>query len=103
MKLVYSLALLIAFDARIRSLILRLRIDASLLDYNCTDRFTQHRYKADQAFLLNKDKAPVAAYLDIDHIVKICRDNGVEGELRLMYYEVTIARLLSSMMYPIIA
>ena len=48
------------------------------------DRFTQHRYKADQAFLLNKDKAPVAAYLDIDYIVKICRDNGVEGELGLL-------------------
>jgi len=43
------------------------------------DRFTQHRYKADQAFLLNKDKAPVAAYLDIDYIVKICTKNGVEA------------------------
>ena len=43
------------------------------------DRFTQHRYKADQAFLLNKDKAPVAAYLDIDYIVKICAKNEVEA------------------------
>lgn len=55
------------------------------------DRFTQHRYKADQAFLLNKDKAPVAAYLDIDYIVKICRDNGVEGKLGVLYCEVSIA------------
>ena len=44
-----------------------------------SDRFTQHRYKADQAFLLNTEKAPVAAYLDIDHIVKICKENGVEA------------------------
>ncbi len=46
---------------------------------NNVDRFTQHRYKADQAFLLAKSKSPVAAYLDIDSIVKICKDNGVEA------------------------
>ena len=44
-----------------------------------TDRFTQHRYKADQAFELNKDKSPVAAYLDIDTIVQLCVQNGVEA------------------------
>ena len=43
------------------------------------DRFTQHRYKADQAFLLAKSKSPVAAYLDIDTIVKICKENSVEA------------------------
>jgi pyruvate carboxylase len=44
-----------------------------------TDRFTQHRYKADQAFQLDASKAPVAQYLDIDNIVKICVANGVEA------------------------
>ena len=43
------------------------------------DRFTQHRYKADQAFELDVSKSPVAQYLDIDTIVKICVDNGVEA------------------------
>lgn len=43
------------------------------------DRFTQHRYKADQAFELDAHKAPVAQYLDIDNIVKICVANGVEA------------------------
>ena len=43
------------------------------------DRFTQHRYKADQAFLLSKTKSPVGAYLDIDSIVQICKENGVEA------------------------
>ena len=47
--------------------------------FSITDRFTQHRYKADQAFLLDKTKSPVAAYLDIDTIVKICLHNGVEA------------------------
>ncbi|KAL3914442.1 MAG: hypothetical protein SGILL_006100, partial [Bacillariaceae sp.] len=38
-----------------------------------------HRYKADQAFELDSAKAPVAQYLDIDNIVKICVANGVEA------------------------
>jgi pyruvate carboxylase len=45
----------------------------------CTDRFTQHRYKADQAFQLDSTKSPVAQYLDIDTIVNICLKNGVEA------------------------
>ena len=44
-----------------------------------TDRFTQHRYKADQAFELNNTKSPVAAYLDIDTIVQLCVQNSVEA------------------------
>jgi pyruvate carboxylase len=49
--------------------------------YSCfiSDRFTQHRYKADQAFQLDQTKSPVAAYLDIDTIVKICLQNGVQA------------------------
>lgn len=43
------------------------------------DRFTQHRYKADQAFELSSTKAPVAAYLDIPTIVNICKENGIEA------------------------
>lgn len=47
--------------------------------YSHEDRFTQHRYKADQAFLLDSTKSPVAAYLDIETIVKICLENNVEA------------------------
>ncbi|KAL3894428.1 MAG: hypothetical protein SGARI_007746, partial [Bacillariaceae sp.] len=39
----------------------------------------RHRYKADQAFELDSAKAPVAQYLDIDNIVKICVTNGVQA------------------------
>jgi pyruvate carboxylase len=35
--------------------------------------------KADQAFQLDHNKSPVAAYLDINTIVKICLQNGVEA------------------------
>eukprot|EP00980_Cylindrotheca_fusiformis_P024451 scaffold11926_cov126-Cylindrotheca_fusiformis.AAC.4 len=47
--------------------------------YSYEDRFTQHRYKADQAFQLDGSKSPVAQYLDIDTIVNICVSNGVEA------------------------
>jgi pyruvate carboxylase len=44
-----------------------------------TDRFTQHRYKCDQAFELDASKPPVAQYLDIPNIVDICVKNKVEA------------------------
>lgn len=47
--------------------------------YSQEDRFTQHRYKADQAFELDGTKSPVGQYLDIDTIVKICKANGVDA------------------------
>ena len=47
--------------------------------YANEDRFTQHRYKADQAFLVGANKSPVGAYLDIDSIVQICVDNSVKA------------------------
>ena len=43
------------------------------------DRFTQHRYKCDQAFLLNTELSPVAAYLDIKTIVDICLKNNIDA------------------------
>ena len=43
------------------------------------DRFTQHRYKADESYLIGKGKSPVGAYLDIEGIVKTAKDNGVDA------------------------
>ncbi len=41
------------------------------------DRFSRHRFKADEAYPLNQDKGPVGAYLDIDGIVAIAVAKGV--------------------------
>ncbi|MGF1631730.1 MAG: pyruvate carboxylase [Kiloniellaceae bacterium] len=38
------------------------------------DRFALHRFKADQSFLVGKGKEPVAAYLDIDDILRVAHD-----------------------------
>ncbi|MBT3666669.1 MAG: pyruvate carboxylase, partial [Opitutae bacterium] len=42
------------------------------------DRFGVHRFKADEAYLVGKGKGPVAAYLDIDSIITLAKDKGVD-------------------------
>ena len=42
------------------------------------DRFGVHRFKADEAYLVGKGKGPVAAYLDIDSIIALAKDKGVD-------------------------
>lgn len=41
------------------------------------DRFSPHRFKADEAYQLRKEKGPVGAYLDIEGIIRIASEHGV--------------------------
>jgi len=41
------------------------------------DRFSRHRFKADEAYRLRKEKGPVGAYLDIEGIVRLAKEKGV--------------------------
>jgi len=43
------------------------------------DRVFLHRYKADEAYLVGQKKSPVAAYLDIEEIIRVARDNEVDA------------------------
>src|SRR5437588_4196840 len=47
--------------------------------YAQEDRFCPHRFKADEAYELNKDKGPVGAYLDMDGIVALAKEKGVDA------------------------
>ncbi len=47
--------------------------------YAQADRFCLHRFKADEAYLIGEDKGPVAAYLDIDSIVAVAKEKGVDA------------------------
>jgi pyruvate carboxylase len=47
--------------------------------YAQADRFCLHRFKADEAYLVGVDKGPVAAYLDIESIVTIAKEKGVDA------------------------
>ncbi len=41
------------------------------------DKYSRHRFKADEAYMLRREKGPVGAYLDIEGIISIARDKGV--------------------------
>src|SRR3974390_2211449 len=47
--------------------------------YAQEDRFSIHRFKADEAYQVGAGKGPVAAYLDIDGIVALAKQTGVEA------------------------
>ena len=43
------------------------------------DRFCVHRFKADEAYQLRKEKGPVGAYLDIEGIIAIAKERNVDA------------------------
>jgi pyruvate carboxylase len=43
------------------------------------DRLSLHRFKADEAYRVGAGKGPVAAYLDIDDILRVAKATGVEA------------------------
>ena len=47
--------------------------------YAQEDRFCPHRFKADEAYELNKEKGPLGAYLDIEGIVTLAKEKGVDA------------------------
>src|SRR5208282_5179010 len=47
--------------------------------YAQADRFCLHRFKADEAYLIGTDKGPVAAYLDVESIVTLAKEKGVDA------------------------
>ena len=47
--------------------------------YSHEDRFCLHRFKADEAYQVGKDKGPVAAYLDIPGIVHLAKRIGADA------------------------
>ena len=47
--------------------------------YAMEDRFCPHRFKADEAYLLNAEKGPLGAYLDIEGIVALAKEKGVDA------------------------
>jgi len=47
--------------------------------YSQEDRFSLHRTKADEAYLVGRGKGPVEAYLDIAGILRIAREARVEA------------------------
>jgi pyruvate carboxylase len=47
--------------------------------YSQEDRFSLHRTKADESYLVGRGKGPIEAYLDIDDILRIAREARVDA------------------------
>ena len=43
------------------------------------DRLSLHRFKADEAYLIGEGKGPVQAYLDVEGIVALAAEKGVDA------------------------
>jgi len=47
--------------------------------YSQEDRLSLHRFKADEAYLVGVGKGPVQAYLDVEGIVALAKEKGVDA------------------------
>ncbi len=47
--------------------------------YSQEDRFALHRFKADESYLIGEGKGPIDAYLDIDAVIGVALDAGVDA------------------------
>jgi len=47
--------------------------------YSKEDRLSLHRFKADETYLVGENKGPVEAYLDVDGIVALAAEKGVDA------------------------
>jgi len=47
--------------------------------YTYEDRYSQHRYKADESYQIGKDDEPLKPYLDIDEIINVAVSKGVDA------------------------
>ncbi|WP_366185980.1 pyruvate carboxylase [Flavobacterium ovatum] len=47
--------------------------------YTYEDRYSLHRYKADESYQIGEDNQPLKPYLDIDTIIKVALENNVDA------------------------
>ncbi|MEO5334850.1 MAG: pyruvate carboxylase, partial [Magnetococcus sp. YQC-5] len=52
---------------------------ATVAIYSQEDRFSLHRYKANESYLVGAGKRPIAAYLDIRDILRIAKEQKVDA------------------------
>ncbi|CAN5605082.1 pyruvate carboxylase [soil metagenome] len=47
--------------------------------YTYEDRYSLHRYKADESYQIGTDSDPLKPYLDIEEIISVAKENGVDA------------------------
>ncbi|MEM6628209.1 MAG: pyruvate carboxylase [Bacteroidota bacterium] len=51
----------------------------SVAVYSYEDRYSLHRYKADEAYLIGPNEEPLRPYLNIDEIIRVAKQTGAEA------------------------
>lgn len=47
--------------------------------YTYEDRYSLHRYKADEAYQIGRDQDPLKPYLDIEEIIRVAKKNNIDA------------------------
>ena len=47
--------------------------------YTYEDRYSLHRYKADECYQIGEENEPLKPYLDMDAIIRVAKENGVDA------------------------
>ena len=47
--------------------------------YTYEDRYSLHRYKADESYQIGRDNEPLKPYLDIEEIICVAKENGIDA------------------------
>src|SRR4051812_10238843 len=47
--------------------------------YTYEDRYSLHRYKADESYQIGKENEPLKPYLDIEEIINVAKQNNVDA------------------------
>ncbi len=47
--------------------------------YAKEDEYSEHRFKADEAYLVGAGEKPIAAYLDIEDIIRVAKEHNVDA------------------------
>ena len=47
--------------------------------YTFEDRYSLHRYKADEAYQIGKDDEPLKPYLDIEGLISLCKSKKIDA------------------------
>lgn len=74
--------LLVANRGEIAIRILRAAVELKIETvsiFTFEDRFSPHRYKADEAYQIGADDEPLKPYLDIEAIIKVAKKRGVDA------------------------
>ena len=74
--------ILVANRSEIAIRVLRAAVELGIMTiaiYSQEDRFALHRFKADEAYPLGRGMGPIEAYLSIDEVIRVARENAADA------------------------